>query len=82
MHENLDKEELLINLIEECAEVQQAATKIIRFGNHFGDLERELGDLECIVQMLCERKLMDINKVMSQVPHKRAKLKESSNISV
>lgn len=76
-----EQEELLVNLIEECAEVQQAATKIIRFGNHFGDLERELGDLECIVQMICERRMMDANKIMNQVPYKRAKIKEWSNIS-
>ena len=40
------QEELLIILMEECAEVAQACSKVLRFGNDYDDLEKELGDLQ------------------------------------
>ena len=55
-------EELLIILAEECAEVQQAAIKCVRFGmdsEHQGlvnryQLERELGDFMAMFKLLLE----------------------------
>lgn len=55
-------EELLIILSEECAEVQQAASKCVRFGmdsEHQGlinryQLERELGDVMAMFKLLIE----------------------------
>lgn len=55
-------EELLIILSEECAEVQQAAIKCVRFGmdsEHQGlinryQLEREFGDLMAMFKLLIE----------------------------
>ena len=49
-HNMTAEHELLQLLQEECAEVIQAASKCIRFGekdNHF-QLEKELGDLFCM----------------------------------
>lgn len=57
-------EYLLTTLIEECAEVQQAATKILRFGttsrnpkipysvNNLEHLHNELHDLKVVLSML------------------------------
>lgn len=56
------REHLLVCLAEECAEVQQATTKALRFGlkdgypgtdrTNEGDLFRELDDLFAVVEML------------------------------
>lgn len=57
-------EYLLVTLIEECAEVQQAATKILRFGNdssnpklpfcvdNLAHIKNELHDLRVVLEML------------------------------
>lgn len=57
-----NEQHLLLILAEECAEVAQRATKAIRFGldqkhpvehwNNRQQLERELGDLMAMVDML------------------------------
>lgn len=63
--------ELLALLIEECAEVQQAATKILRHGlestnpmvlrsvTNRETLQRELGDLEAAVVLLVQALTVD-----------------------
>lgn len=58
----LSEEELLVLLIEECAEVQKAATKCLRFGfraNHIPEygvnsevLAREMGELHAVANAL------------------------------
>lgn len=58
----LTREDLLILLIEECAEVAQAATKCLRFGydidhgtgygNNRLQLSKELGELDAIAARL------------------------------
>jgi NTP pyrophosphatase (non-canonical NTP hydrolase) len=40
------KEECLTILMEECGEVIQEASKIMRFGNDTSKLTKELGDLQ------------------------------------
>lgn len=58
-------EYLLVCLIEECAEIQKAATKMLRFGNNHGsgtttvminqnreNIAHELEDLAGVVEML------------------------------
>lgn len=57
-------EHLLVCLMEECAEVQQAASKSLRFGlddkypekptNNREDLRNELTDLNAIVELLMD----------------------------
>jgi len=63
----MTKEEfLLVNLIEECAEIQHAASKAIRFGSnneYFGvtnmqKLDEEFNDLLAIIELLKEAKGM------------------------
>jgi hypothetical protein len=61
---NDSEEERLRLLIEECAEVSQAACKVLRFGkyssynggiNNQTSLEHELGDLQLIRTVMQER---------------------------
>jgi NTP pyrophosphatase (non-canonical NTP hydrolase) len=75
--------ELLVILMEECAEVTQAASKLIRFGkeNHPDTglcnslvLETEIGDLSAVVSMVEEAGLTSHYAVIVAAQRKRAKL--------
>jgi NTP pyrophosphatase (non-canonical NTP hydrolase) len=73
---------------EECAEVIQAISKIFRFGfdsSHNGvtnreHLEFELGDLQCMIDLMTETGLADHQKILEAAEVKREKLKIWSNI--
>lgn len=73
---------------EECAEVIQAISKIFRFGfdsTHNGvtnreHLEVELGDLQCMIDLLTEKGVVDHQKILESAEAKREKLKVWSNI--
>lgn len=75
--------ELLVILMEECAEVTQAASKLIRFGkeNHPDTglsnslvLATEVGDLEAITSMVEEARLVDRETVGNAAMRKRTRL--------
>jgi precorrin-6x reductase len=76
--------ELLTILIEECAEVQQRATKVLRFGideiqpGQFADntqrLSYEVGDLLAVIDKCMDAKLINENIVAAQVPIKLQKM--------
>lgn len=81
-------EELLTTLMEECAEVIQEASKIIRFGPdevYQGDtplsrLEKELGDLQCMVDLLHSNDMVSFTKMDEYASAKYEKLKTWSNL--
>lgn len=75
-------DEALIILMEEAAEVQQAASKCVRFGlkNNWDSLERELGDLMCLLDWLQENECIDWENVIEQVELKKEKLKVYSQL--
>ena len=76
--------ELLIILMEECAEVQQACSKILRYGDSISSinsLTKELGDLQCMIN-LTQEYLVNPTKVHESVYEKRRKLKKWSNIKL
>lgn len=76
--------ELLTVLMEECAEVQQRASKLIRFGRdevqpgqaltNKTRLSHELGDLTAVVRMAEEVGLVDPTTIDAQVVIKKEKL--------
>jgi len=76
--------EILTILIEECAEVQQRATKLLRFGRdevqagqeltNAARLSKELGDLEVLVAMAVDVGLVDVRIVRDRAARKRQKL--------
>lgn len=76
------KEEILVILAEECAEVIQAASKCIRFSgvNNDASLEKEIGDLLCMLDLLSYYEVIDWVNVHKQALHKAEKLKRYSNI--
>ena len=88
--ENKIKETLVITQ-EECAEVIQSVSKILRFGFDssypFEDsattrecLEMEVGQLLCMIDILMEQGVLDASNVEQSKQHKRLKLKEWSSI--
>ena len=75
--------EVLVILQEECAEVIQIASKVHRFGldnDNKKRLEQELGDLQCMIDLCVEHKLVDPIMVEVHKQEKREKLKVWSDI--
>ena len=76
-----NKTETLIILMEECGEVIQEASKILRFGNDTNNLHKELGDLLCMIRMTESNLGLDMNDTQQYSHDKWVKLKQWSNIS-
>jgi NTP pyrophosphatase (non-canonical NTP hydrolase) len=74
--------ELLQLLQEECAEVIQASSKCIRFGEKDNSihLEKELGDLFCILSLMHENDMFSYTKIDQYIEEKREKLERYSNL--
>lgn len=73
------QDEMFTILMEECAEVASASSKIIRFGdseNNTKRLESELGDLMCMVEILSDKGYIDMAMVAVAASAKRVKLKK------
>lgn len=76
--------ELLTITMEECGEVIQECAKIQRFGlqNNEDRLQSEVGDLMCMIELLEEYNLIDMDAVKIASYHKRNKLKKWSDLDV
>jgi len=80
--------ELLTITMEECAEVIQACSKIIRYGmeSEYGGmtaretLEKELGELQCMIELLHENDTVSYTAMDEYSLEKREKLKKWSNL--
>lgn len=86
---NDKQKEILVIAQEECAEVIQEISKCFRFGIenthksgalHKDVLAEELGDLLCMIDLILEYDLVDINKVESAKQNKKKKLEIYSSI--
>ena len=81
-------EELLTITMEECAEVIQACSKIIRYGayseydgkNALETLEKELGDLQCMIDLLHANDMVSFTHMDEYADQKREKLKKWSTL--
>jgi NTP pyrophosphatase (non-canonical NTP hydrolase) len=83
-HNMTAEHELLQLLQEECAEVIQAASKCIRFGdkdNQF-HLEKEIGDLFCILDIMHRFDMFSLTKAESYYEEKYEKLKKYTNLDL
>ena len=80
-------------LLEECAECIQAVSKVFRFGwdschpetpnfSNKEHLTEELGDLICMVKILCDKKIIDENLLSVAIKAKSTKLSKFSNIKL
>ena len=77
-----NKQEILTILMEECAEVTIEASKIIRFDANDDRLEKEVGDLLCMIDILYKNDMIDMENVLEHIEAKRDKLQHWSNIDV
>ena len=76
-----EKHETLTVLMEECSEVIQEASKMLRFDNNPTELEREIGDLFAVIQILKEKHYINYEIMLNYAKAKRKKLKEWSEIT-
>ena len=74
------KTETLVILMEECGEVIQEASKILRFGNDSEKLHKELGDLICMIKLTEDNLGLDFDKTFGYSNDKYQKLKSWSNL--
>ena len=81
-HNMTTDHEVLQLLQEECAEVIQAASKCIRFGdkNNILHLEKEIGDLFCILDIMHKNDMISYTKLDQFIQEKYEKLERYSNI--
>ena len=80
----MNVKETLTILSEECAEVIQANSKLIRFGPYDEDnkveLEKELGDVMAMVMILDYYGYITIDNIQQNIEPKLKKLKKYSKI--
>lgn len=81
---NKAQNEILLILQEECAEVIQAISKVKRFGleNNAEQLNQEIADLLCMIDLAMTHGLIDENKgrLKSRIAIKQERLKKFSSI--
>lgn len=74
------KTETLIILMEECGEVIQECSKILRFGNDSEKLHKELGDLFCMIKLTEDNLGLDFENTYKYSDDKYQKLQSWSKI--
>ncbi len=82
---NMNAEHEVLQLLqEECAEVIQAASKCIRFGekDNTYQLEKEIGDLFCILEIMHDYDMFSYTTVEQYIIEKREKLRKYSNLDL
>jgi len=75
--------EALVITMEECGELIQACSKILRHGKSHAklrDLSDEAGDVMCLIEILIERGYLTKNDLDARVLEKREKLKRYSGL--
>jgi NTP pyrophosphatase (non-canonical NTP hydrolase) len=66
--------------MEECGEVIQEASKIMRFGNDASKLTKELGDLQFMINLTANHLGIDSVSIGVYANEKREKLKKYSDL--
>ena len=88
---NKETNETLVILQEECAEVIQSVSKILRFGfdsryptedcaSTKECLTMEVGQVLCMINLLIDQNVIDEESMIAAMNHKQIKLKEWSSI--
>jgi len=78
-------DELLVITMEECSELVQACSKILRFGRtekSVQNLKRELGDVACMLALFVEYDWMTEEELIECMGKKAKKLKKWSSLPI
>ena len=81
--------ELLVCTMEECGELVQACSKVMRIANNkdvdkkklsqaIYELRREAADVRCMIDILVEKEIVDRNEMPKMIVEKRKKLRKWS----
>ena len=82
----MDKEqELLVITMEECGELIQACSKVLRGGEEFKkenlkNLQEEAGDVWCMLHLMIKNDLISLKRLEKRKIEKLGKLKKWSNL--
>ena len=77
------RNELLVITSEEASEIIKVVSKILRFGMQPKDqkaLIEEIGDMQCMIDLIVEHKLVSKKQIKDRSKIKRTKLKKWSNL--
>ena len=83
-HDKLNwRNELLVITSEEASEIIKVVSKILRYGMQPKDqkaLIEEIGDMQCMIDLIIENKLITKTEIKDRIKVKRNKLKKWSNL--
>ena len=75
------REEMLVITTEECGELIQACSKVIRSNGetkYLRNLQDEVGDVVCMIELLIANDLVTEEQIADRVKEKKQKLKKWS----
>ena len=75
------REEMLVITAEECGELIQACSKVIRSNSetkYLRNLQDEVGDVVCMIELLIANDLVTEEQIADRVREKKQKLKKWS----
>ena len=76
--------ELMIITMEECGELTQACSKVLRtdFKDHaLQDLKQEVADVVCMIELMKKNGLVDDSDIVQGIQRKMEKLEIYSNLT-
>ena len=83
-HDKLNwRNELLVITSEEASEIVKVVSKILRYGMQPKDqtaLIEEIGDMQCMIDLIVEHKLISKTQIKNRIKIKRKKLEKWSNL--
>ena len=70
------KEEMLVITMEECGELIQACSKMLRFGEEqdYTQLQEEIGDVMCMIEILRDGGFVNDKQIADRIKVKKEKL--------
>ncbi len=77
------REEMLVITAEECGELIQACSKVIRSNGetkYLRNLQDEVGDVVCMIELLIANDLVTEEQIADRVKEKKQKLKKWSSL--
>ena len=77
------RNELLVITSEEASEIVKVVSKILRYGMQPKDqtaLIEEIGDMQCMIDLIVEHKLITKTQIKNRIKVKSKKLKKWSNL--